>query len=58
MLVKMYIPELYIFTPAKLGGLWEETQSICMLFTKKEGVGAGWSGRLRLADVSYYIQNG
>ena len=29
-----------------------------LVVAKGEGVGEGWSGRLRSADVSFYIQNG
>ena len=28
------------------------------MVAKCEGFGGGWSGRLELTDVSYYIQNG
>ena len=29
-----------------------------LVVDKGEGLGEGWSGRLRLADVSYYVWNG
>ena len=35
-----------------------QTQRTDWWLPRKRGLGEGWSGRLGLADVSFYIQNG